>query len=56
MLLWIRHRRDRGEVLARLQAHGAGLAGGLAHYGDTYRLCDVSGPQDIIVALAEQLS
>ncbi len=43
------------DVLARLQAHGAELVGGVAQYEDRYRLCYVHGPEGIIVALAEEL-
>jgi hypothetical protein len=47
---------DIEEVLARLDTHGAELVGELGQYEDSYRLCYVRGPEDIIVALAEQLS
>jgi predicted enzyme related to lactoylglutathione lyase len=47
---------DIEDVLARLQAHGAELAGDLEQYEDSYRLCYVRGPEGIIVALAGQLS
>lgn len=43
------------ETLARLQAHGAVLIGGVAEYAGRYRLCYVRGPAGIIVALAEDL-
>jgi predicted enzyme related to lactoylglutathione lyase len=46
---------DIEDVLARLQAHGAELMGGLEQYEDSYRLCYVRGPEGIIIALAEQL-
>lgn len=46
---------DIEDVLARLRAHGAELIGGLERYEDSYRLCYVRGPENIIVALAEQL-
>jgi catechol 2,3-dioxygenase-like lactoylglutathione lyase family enzyme len=45
-----------GEVLARLQAHGAELIGEVVQFEDSYRLCYVRGPEGIIVALAEQLN
>jgi catechol 2,3-dioxygenase-like lactoylglutathione lyase family enzyme len=45
-----------GEVLARLQAHGAELIGKVVQFEDSYRLCYVRGPEGIIVALAEQLN
>ena len=47
---------DVGDVLARLQAHGAELVGEVVQYEDKYRLCYVRGPEGIILALAEQLS
>jgi catechol 2,3-dioxygenase-like lactoylglutathione lyase family enzyme len=46
---------DIEDVLARLQAHGAGLVGEVVQYEDSYRLCYVRGPEGIIVALAEPL-
>jgi catechol 2,3-dioxygenase-like lactoylglutathione lyase family enzyme len=46
---------DIDDVVARLQKHGAELVGGVAQYGDKYRLCYVRGPEGILVALAEQL-
>ncbi len=45
---------DVEDVLARLRAHGAELAGELERYEDSYRLCHVRGPEGIIVAPAEQ--
>ncbi len=47
---------DIDEVVARMQAHGAELVGEVAQYEDVYRLCYLSGPGGIIVALAEELS
>jgi catechol 2,3-dioxygenase-like lactoylglutathione lyase family enzyme len=47
---------DVDATVARLQAHGAELVGEVAQYEDSYRLCYVRGPADIIVALAEQVS
>ncbi len=46
---------DIEEVLARLQAHGAGLVGEVVQYEDKYLPCYVRGPEGIIVALAEEL-
>ena len=43
------------DVLARLRTHGAELVGELEQYEDSYRLCDVRGPEGIIIELAEQL-
>ena len=41
--------------LPALRAHGAQLVGELTQYEDKYRLCNVRGPEGILVALAEQL-
>ena len=38
-----------------LRRHGAELIGGMETFGDTYRLCYLRGPADIIVALAQEL-
>jgi catechol 2,3-dioxygenase-like lactoylglutathione lyase family enzyme len=46
---------DIEDVIARLHTHGAELVGELVRYEDSYRLCYVRGPEDIIVGLAEQL-
>jgi catechol 2,3-dioxygenase-like lactoylglutathione lyase family enzyme len=46
---------DIDDVIARLRTHGAELVGEVAQYEDSYRLCYVRGPADIIVALAEPL-
>jgi len=47
---------DLDAVLARLQAHGAELLGGVEQYEDSYRLCYVRGPEGILVGLSQQLS
>jgi catechol 2,3-dioxygenase-like lactoylglutathione lyase family enzyme len=47
---------DIDATVAGLRAHGAELAGEVAQYGDSHRLCYVRGPEGIIVGLAEQLS
>jgi catechol 2,3-dioxygenase-like lactoylglutathione lyase family enzyme len=46
---------DIDDVVERLRRHGAELVGGMAQYGDTYRLCFVRGPEGIIIGLAEAL-
>ncbi|MEV2238767.1 VOC family protein [Micromonospora sp. NPDC049891] len=46
---------DIEDVIARLRTHGAELVGELAQYEDSYRLCYLRGPEDIIVGLAQQL-
>jgi len=44
---------DVDDVLARLHAHGAGLAGDLGQYAESYRFCYVRGPAGVIAALVE---
>ena len=44
------------DTVARLRASGAELVGEVVQYEDTYRLCYLRGPANIIVALAEELS
>jgi hypothetical protein len=39
----------------RLQALGGELVGEIVQYEDAYRLCDLPGPEGIIVALAEDV-
>ncbi len=46
---------DIDGVVARLRARGAELVGELRRYQDSYRLCYVRGPEEIIVELAEQI-
>ena len=46
---------DIDATVAGLRAHGAELVGEVAQYQDSYRLCYVRGPEQIIVALAEEL-
>lgn len=46
---------DIEEVVARLRAHGAELVGELVQYENSYRLCNVRGPEGILVALAEKI-
>lgn len=43
------------DVIDRLRAHGAELLGEVVQYGDDYRLCNLRGPEGIIVALAEKI-
>ena len=47
----------RGETatVAALRHHGGELIGEVAQYESTYLLCYVRGPEQIIVALAQQL-
>ncbi len=47
---------DIDAVLVRLRARGAELVGELERYEDSYRLCYVCGPSNIIIELAEKIS
>jgi catechol 2,3-dioxygenase-like lactoylglutathione lyase family enzyme len=46
---------DIDDMLARLQARGAGLVGEVERYENIYRLCYIRGPEGIIVELAERI-
>jgi catechol 2,3-dioxygenase-like lactoylglutathione lyase family enzyme len=46
---------DIDAVVAGLRARGAELVGELERYEDSYRLCDVRGPEGVIVELAERI-
>jgi len=46
---------DIDAAVAGLRGHGAELIGEMEEFGDTYRLCYLRGPADIIVALAQEL-
>jgi hypothetical protein len=46
---------DIEDILARLGTHGAELVGELEQYENSYRLCDVRGPEAILVGLDEQI-
>jgi 4-hydroxyphenylpyruvate dioxygenase-like putative hemolysin len=43
-------------TVAGLRARGAELIGEVVQYQDYYRLCYARGPEEIIVALSEQLN
>src|SRR4029078_12918598 len=47
---------DMDAVVAGLRARGSELVGEGVQYEDSYRLCDIRGPEGILVALAEQLT
>jgi hypothetical protein len=47
--------RHHVEKLPRLRGHGGTLAGEIAQYEDSYRLCFLGGPEGIVIGLAEQL-
>jgi len=46
---------DIDDTVARLQRHGAVLVGDIVQYEDTYRLCYIRGPEQILIGLAEEL-
>ncbi|SEN93923.1 VOC family protein [Actinacidiphila rubida] len=46
---------DIEDTVTRLRAHGGELVGEVALFENSYRLCYVRGPADVIVALAEPL-
>jgi catechol 2,3-dioxygenase-like lactoylglutathione lyase family enzyme len=48
--------KDIDETVSRLQKHGAELVGEIVQYGNTYRLCYLRGPEQIMIGLAEELS
>ncbi|MET1033117.1 MAG: VOC family protein [Candidatus Saccharimonadales bacterium] len=47
---------DIDDTLARLQKHGAELVGEIVQYEDSYRLCYIRGPEQILIGLAEELN
>ena len=47
---------DIGEMITRLQKHGAQLVGEVVQYEDSYRLCYIRGPEGLLIGLAEQLN
>ena len=46
---------DIDETLERLRTRGARLVGEVVQYKDAYRLCYISGPEGLLIGLAEQL-
>jgi catechol 2,3-dioxygenase-like lactoylglutathione lyase family enzyme len=46
---------DIDATLARLTAYGARLVDEVVNYADIYRLCYVSGPEGILIAIAQDL-
>ncbi|NUO44620.1 MAG: VOC family protein [Streptomyces sp.] len=46
---------DLQDTLARLRPHGAELLGEVEQFEDSYLLCYVRGPENLLVGLAEQL-
>jgi catechol 2,3-dioxygenase-like lactoylglutathione lyase family enzyme len=46
---------DIDETVSRLQKHGAVLVGEIVQYENSYRLCYIRGPEQILIGLAEEL-
>lgn len=47
---------DIDDTVARLQRHGGKLVGEIVQYEDTYRLCYMRGPEQILIGLAQELA
>jgi catechol 2,3-dioxygenase-like lactoylglutathione lyase family enzyme len=47
---------DIDDTVARLQKHGAELVGEIVQYENSYRLCYIRGPEQILIGLAEELN
>lgn len=47
---------DIDDTVSRLKQHGAELVGEVVQYKDSYRLCYIRGPEQILIGLAEELS
>ena len=43
------------ETLERLRKHGAQLVGEVVQYENSYRLCYIRGPEELLIGLAEDL-
>ncbi len=46
---------DIDDTVTRLQKHGAELVGEIVQYENSYRLCYMRGPEQILIGLAEEL-
>jgi catechol 2,3-dioxygenase-like lactoylglutathione lyase family enzyme len=46
---------DIDETLVRLRKHGAQLVGEVVQYENSYRLCYIRGPEEVLIGLAEPL-
>lgn len=46
---------DIDDTVMKLQKHGAELVGEIVQYGNSYRLCYIRGPEQILIGLAEEL-
>ena len=47
---------DIDDTVSRLQKHGAELVGEIVQYENSYRLCYIRGPEQILIGLAEELN
>lgn len=47
---------DIDDTVSRLQKYGAELVGEIVQYEDSYRLCYIRGPEQILIGLAEELN
>ncbi len=47
---------DLDETLTRLKKLGAQLVGEVVQYENSYRLCYIRGPEELLIGLAEELS
>lgn len=47
---------DIDDTVSRLQKHGAELVGEVVQYENSYRLCYIRGPEQILIGLAEELN
>ncbi len=47
---------DIDDTVERLRQRGAQLVGEIVQYKDAYRLCYISGPEGLLIGLAQQLS
>ncbi|MDN5274822.1 MAG: hypothetical protein JWP06_723 [Candidatus Saccharibacteria bacterium] len=47
---------DIDDTVSRLQEYGAELVGEVVQYEDSYRLCYIRGPEQILIGLAEELN
>lgn len=47
---------DIDDTVSRLQEQGAELVGEIVQYEDSYRLCYIRGPEQILIGLAEELN
>jgi catechol 2,3-dioxygenase-like lactoylglutathione lyase family enzyme len=47
---------DIEDTVSRLQEHGAELVGEVVQYEESYRLCYIRGPEQILIGLAEELN